>query len=137
MNPDRQTNWLRVMALVTVVCVVGSLFLLYGRVSTQTRRSQITGYSNCLRLNDGRRRLRQVNADDIAILFNATVPGSAARTPETQKFLTDLMAEVDARNAVVLKLVNCDTAAPLPSGMSNNERKLLPRPEPIPPLRLP
>lgn len=134
---DGRVSWMRVMGLVTVVCIVGSLFLLYGRLNAETRRLQIQTYGNCLRLNDSRRRSQRVNSDDIAILFAAIAPGATTPTAEQQKFLTDLQGKVNARNAVVLKDTDCDKTAPSPSNLSDNEKKQLPKSEPIPPLRLP
>ncbi len=132
-----QVNLFRALGVITAVCVLGALFFFLGRINDETRRVQVTGYANCLRQNDGRMRAQEINADDVTIVFTATLPDSAARTPAQQQFLDDLRARLVARGKEVLPPTDCEKASPPPPGMTDAEKKLLPKSEPIPPLRLP
>lgn len=97
------------------------------------RESQIVAHGQCIRLDDGRLRSRQILGDEIVLIFGTSLPGNPPRTQEQDDALERLRQSLIERATRVLPTVDCDKAAPLPSlPLSAAEKLELFSPPPIP-----
>jgi hypothetical protein len=138
------TDW-RFFGALFVVAVVVALMVSLGaadkaseaietnrvEADADIRKAQISTHSQCLTINDGRRRVRSYMGEAVRLAFESPLTPAPPFTPEQRVALDNLADTIANAGKSILPDTNCTKTAPLPSNLTETEKAALPIQRPI------